>query len=60
MWMCYLQIIIFLFFYFIYVKQTKEEKIYVYSSFKQICLPVLVFITEIVQIQKTEMLGVEN
>ena len=23
-------------------KQTKEDKIYVYSSFKQICLPVLV------------------
>ena len=25
-------------------KQTKEDKIYVYSSFKQFCLPVLVFL----------------
>ena len=25
-------------------KQTKEDKIYVYSSFKQICLPVLLFL----------------
>ena len=25
-------------------KQTNEDKIYVYSSFKQFCLPVLVFL----------------
>ena len=25
-------------------KQTDEDKIYVYSSFKQFCLPVLVFL----------------
>ena len=26
------------------VKQTSKDKIYVYSTFKQVCLPVLVFL----------------